>query len=53
MKISAGTQVWVVINNNNEVKGVWNSWHHAELQTLRLQLDPNKNIQVTCYLGGI
>lgn len=53
MKIGVGTQVWVVIDNENNVRGVWNSWYHAKQQAERLNLDIDSNIKVSQYLGGI
>lgn len=53
MKIAVGTQVWVVIDNDGIIKGVWNSGHHAEQQAIRLGLDPKKNVQISQYLGGV
>lgn len=53
MKIGAGTIVWVVIDNDGIVKGVWNSLYHAEKQAERLKLDIKNNIHKSTYLGGV
>lgn len=53
MKIGPGTQVWIVIDDTGAIRGVWNSWHHAEMQALRIKVNPETNIQVSQYLGGI
>lgn len=53
MKIAVGTMVWVVINNEGKVLGVWNSWYHAKNQAEKNNLDINKNIQESTYLGGV
>ena len=53
MKIGTGTMVWVVIDNNGKVIGVWNSCYHAEKHCKGLNLDIKKNIQTSTYLGGV
>lgn len=53
MKLNIGTKVWIVIDNEGNVKGVWNSLYHAEKQAERLKLDIKKNIKTSQYLGGI
>lgn len=51
--LKVGYQVWIVIDDNGEVKGVWNSGYHTEQQTNRLGLDIKKNIKISQYLGGV
>lgn len=53
MKIGVGTQVWIVIDNEGNIEGVWNSSYHAIKQCERLKLDVTKNIKVSTYLGGV
>lgn len=59
MRIDVGTQVWVVVDDEGKIHGVWNSWYHAKEQAVRLKLkidtkeDENKHIKVSTYLGGV
>ena len=53
MRLNVGTMVWVVIDNEGNVKGVWNSLYHAEQHAIRLKLDIKENIKTSQYLGGI
>ena len=53
MKIGVGTQVWVVIDNEGKIQGVWNSSYHAIEQCKVLKLDIDKNIKTGQYLGGV
>lgn len=52
-KLGVGYLVWVVINDEGEVMGVWNSYYHAQKQAEKLKLNINKNIKKSVYLGGV
>ena len=41
------------IDNDGNVKGVWNSSYHAIEQCKILKLDIDKNIKISTYLGGV
>ena len=53
MKIGVGTQVWIVIDNNGHVYGVWNSLYHAEKYAKARGLDIYVNVKQSTYLGGV
>lgn len=50
--LKVGYQVWIVIDDAGEVKGVWNSRLFAEKQVNELKLNIEKNIKTSTYLGG-
>lgn len=59
MKIEVGTCVWVVIDDEGQIRGVWNSLRHAEKQCQRLNIDIDnkdnyhRHIKRSQYLGGV
>lgn len=51
--IGVGTTVWIVIDDNGHVYGVWNSANHAMRYAKEHGLDIYGNVKQSTYLGGI